>query len=158
MARWLRKSAGVAGALALLLMLFVAVVNLRAPERSELLPPGPSRPITLSDGSSRPLIELVAGLGAGRPAGQDLVDIAEQRLQAGDVAEALALYQSVGADHPRWALCQRRIGWDILARVQDDPLRGVAFVNASLRAQPLDRDAWQDVARVYLSTLGLRPE
>jgi hypothetical protein len=158
MARFLRRRAAVAGVLTLLLILLVAVANLRAAPRSDLLPPEPHRPITLSDGSTRPLIELVSGIGAGRPQGEDLVDLAEARLRAGDIGQALALYQSVGADHPRWADCQRRIGWDILTRERREPTRGVAFVNAALVAEPLQGNGWQDAARVYLCTLGLRPE
>jgi hypothetical protein len=158
MARILRRLTAITGLITIVLLLAIAAVNLKAPARSELLPPEPTRPITLPDGSTRPLIELVSDIGEGLPAGEDLVDLAESRLQAGDVGQALALYQSVGADDPRWAFCQRRIGWDILACQRDDPSRGVAFVNASLIATPFEGNVWQDAARVYLSTLGLRPE
>jgi hypothetical protein len=56
MARFLRRLAAVAGVLTLLLILLVAVANLRAAPRSDLLPPEPHRPITPTDGRPRPLI------------------------------------------------------------------------------------------------------
>ena len=157
MARILRRLAVGGAVVGTALVLCVAVINARAPVRSDLLPPEPTRPIHLADGSTRPLIELVTGIGQGRPEGADLVELAEERRAAGDVEQALALYQSIGEDHPRWAHCQRRVGWDILARGLGDPSRGVAFVNASLLAEPFDGNGWQDAARVYLCTLGLRP-
>jgi hypothetical protein len=156
MPRIVRRTFTLAALVAVALLLVVTVVNVRAPTRTGLLPPDPMRPITLPDGSSRPLIEIVSDIGAGRPAGQDIVDLAERRLRAGDVEQALALYQSVTEDHPRFAFCQRRIGWDILTRGRDEPSRGVAFVNASIAAAPFEGNAWQDAVRVYLSTLGVR--
>jgi len=92
-----------------------------------------------------------AAVGASEPA--SLCDLAEQRLWAGDRAQARALYASVPPEDPGYALAQRRLGWEFQTKLDGDPLAGVASVNRSLRADPLDGNAWQDASRVYLEGL-----
>ena len=52
-----------------------------------------------------------------------------------------------------YGLAQRRLGWEIQTRFEGDPLAGVGSVNRSLRANPLDGNAWQDASRVYLESV-----
>ena len=82
-----------------------------------------------------------------------LCALAEQRLYAGDIAQARALYASVGPGDPEYGRAQRRIGWEIQTKLEGDPLAGVGSVNRSLRADPLDGNAWQDASRVYVESL-----
>ncbi len=82
-----------------------------------------------------------------------LCELAEQRFRAGDLAQARALYASVAPDEPGYSLAQRRIGWEIQTKLDGDPLAGVGSVNRSLRADPMDGNAWQDASRVYVESL-----
>ena len=82
-----------------------------------------------------------------------LCDLAEQRLRGGDIAQAKALYASVAPGDADYGLAQRRLGWEIQTRFEGDPLAGVGSVNRSLRANPLDGNAWQDASRVYLESV-----
>jgi hypothetical protein len=93
------------------------------------------------------------GAAAGASGPVSLCDLAEQRFWAGDRAQARALYASVPPDDPSYALAQRRLGWEFQTKLDGDPLAGVASVNRSLRADPLDGNAWQDASRVYLESL-----
>jgi len=82
-----------------------------------------------------------------------LCALAEQRFYAGDFAQARALYASVAPDDPEYGRAQRRLGWEIQTRLEGNPLAGVGSVNRSLRADPLDGNAWQDASRVYVEGL-----
>ena len=84
----------------------------------------------------------------------DLFELAEHNHELGDLDAALALYRSVPRSHPEYAAAQRIIGWKIYARQLEQPRMGVAYVNRSLRADPLEGNAWQDAYRIYLQALG----
>ena len=90
---------------------------------------------------------------AGEVALPTLCALAEQRFRAGDFAQARALYASVAPDEPGYSLAQRRLGWEIQTKLDGDPLAGVGSVNRSLRADPMDGNAWQDASRVYVESL-----
>jgi tetratricopeptide (TPR) repeat protein len=85
----------------------------------------------------------------------DLYALARYNEALGNTEQALALYRSVPEGHPSFGRTQRRIGWDFYAQELDDPAKGVSFVHASLAENPMDGNAWQDAARVYVHTLGL---
>jgi len=88
------------------------------------------------------------------PADGDIYGLAEFALRQGDHEQALALYRSLPKEHPRYGRAQRRIGWDVYTKGLDDPDRGLAFVNRSVREDPTEGNAWQDAFRVYAATLG----
>jgi hypothetical protein len=88
------------------------------------------------------------------PADGDIYGLAEYALRQGDFDQALALFRSLPKEHPRYGRAQRRIGWDVYTKGMDDPDRGVAFVNRSVRDNPTEGNAWQDAFRVYAATLG----
>ena len=90
----------------------------------------------------------------GPPEG-DLFGLAEWHRGQGSHEQAAALYASVPRGHRQYALAQRRLAWDCYTLGQDEPIRGVAHAHASLSADPLSGNAWQDAARVYAATLGL---
>ncbi len=89
------------------------------------------------------------------PPEDDVFALAEYSRHQGLWDQAHALYRSVPPGDGDYARAQRRLGWDVFARGYDDPGGGVAHVNASLRADPLDGNGWQDASRVYLRTLGI---
>jgi hypothetical protein len=93
------------------------------------------------------------GAAVGAPEPASLCDLAEQRYRAGDRAQAGALYASVPPEDPGYARAQRRLGWEFQTKLDRDPLAGVASINRSLRANPLDGNAWQDASRVNLEGL-----
>jgi len=84
----------------------------------------------------------------------DIYGLAEYALDQGDLDQALALFRSLPEEHPRYGRAQRRIGWDIYTKGLDDPNRGLAFVNRSIRDDPTEGNAWQDAIRVYAATIG----
>ncbi|MHC4846637.1 MAG: tetratricopeptide repeat protein [Planctomycetota bacterium] len=88
------------------------------------------------------------------PADGDIYGLAEFALRQGDYEQALALFRSLPKEHPRYGRAQRRIGWDVYTKGLDDPDRGLAFVNRSVREDPTEGNAWQDAFRVYAATLG----
>lgn len=90
------------------------------------------------------------------PDDADLISLAEFNLASGDTEVAIALLRSVPKDHPQHGKAMRRLGWDCYTRAMDQPGLGVSYVNASLRSDPWDGNAWQDAYRVYLNDLGLR--
>lgn len=83
-----------------------------------------------------------------------LYRLGETALDEGRLDEALALFASIPEEDPYWADAQRCIGWDILAKRKGQPRRAVSYVQAAAMADPLEGNAWQDLARVYAGTLG----
>jgi hypothetical protein len=113
-------------------------------------PAGPGLSGSVLEGAAGGCLD---GAAAGASGPVSLCDLAEQRFWAGDRAQARALYASVPPDDPSYVLAQRRLGWEFQTKLDGDPLAGVASVNRSLRADPLDGNAWQDASRVYLESL-----
>jgi hypothetical protein len=89
------------------------------------------------------------------PSGKTLFSLAEWHRHNGNLDQAQALYESVPASDGQWSRAHRRLGWDVYTKGHDSPARGVAYVHESLRSDPMDGNAWQDAARVYLATVGL---
>lgn len=91
----------------------------------------------------------------GDPRSMDVVDYAAFHLEGGRPEVAAELLRTLPKDDPRYSRAMRRIGWDCYTKGMDDPRRGIAFVNASLRSDPFGGNAWQDASRVYLRSLGI---
>jgi len=84
-----------------------------------------------------------------------LFSLAEWHRQGGHMEQAEALYASIPEGHPHWSRARRRLAWDVYAKGRGEAARGVPLAHESLRSDPLDGNAWQDAARVYLATVGL---
>jgi hypothetical protein len=80
--------------------------------------------------------------------------LADEHLRNGNLDQAEALYLSIPEDHPGYAIARRRLAWDILSEGRGQPERGVDYVHEALLAEPMNDSSWQDLARVYGSTLG----
>ncbi len=89
------------------------------------------------------------------PDATDVYEMAEYEHWNGRPEQAIALYRSVPKDHHSYARAQRHIGWKLYTKELDDPRRGIAFVNASVKADPFDGNAWEDLVRVYAAGIGL---
>ncbi len=166
------------GALLLAGVLFVGVVGavlLRA-DPTALPAPDPALPIRLPDGSTRPLAQVLqlsleaqplVPPGAGPAEAPDaappearsqasvLFELADLAVDEGRLDEAAALYLSIPEGDPLYPHAQRRVGWNVLSVGKRQPRRAVSYVHASLAASPFDNDVWEDVARVYVATLGI---
>jgi len=143
-----------------------AIVNWKAKPIPDLPPPDPALEIHLPGGATAPLGDLVQekhlpqekhlsrakGAEAGAPT---LLQLGISALDLGRTDEALALLRSIPEDDPDYAAAQRHIGWKIYARALHRPEEGVAWVNRGLAHDPLKGNAWQDLCRIYLETLGL---
>lgn len=166
------------GALLLLVLLLAGVVGtvLLRSDPAGLPAPDPALPIRLPDGSSRPLARVLelslegqpllppdagpaeppdgATPGTRSPA-RVLFELADLAVGEGRLDEAAALYLSIPESDPLHAHAQRRVAWNVLSLGKRQPRRAVAYAHAALAASPLDNDVWEDVARVYVATLGL---
>ena len=101
-------------------------------------------------------VEFLAVLNEQRRApASDLYSLAEWHRHGGQIDQAEALYASIPEGHPQWSRARRRLAWDVYTKGHGQPGRGVPLAHQSLRSDPLDGNAWQDAARVYLATLGL---
>ena len=89
------------------------------------------------------------------PSSDDLLGLADYARRQGRPEEALALYLSIPPDDRDYPRAQRNVGWKLYTQELDQPERGVSHVNASVLADPLDGNAWQDAVRVYGQSLGL---
>ena len=92
---------------------------------------------------------------ADNPAPDDLLGLARLARREGRLDQAVALYRSIPPDHHSYARAQRQLGWKLYTQEMHEPTRGIAHVNASVAADPMDGNAWQDLVRVYGSSLGL---
>ena len=88
------------------------------------------------------------------PRTNDLYTVGTHHAWRGSYDLAIECLSRIPRSDPRWADAQRFLGLRVYAR-SGDPRRGVAHVNAALAADPLEGNAWQDAARVYLRTFGI---
>lgn len=131
-------------AIGLLALTLIAIVNMRAKPIPAAPAYDPELRVPLFDHAPARLGDLV---GAGK---FDMLIDAGRALAREDPSRALAILHAIPDEHPRHADALRFIGWHIHAEAGEDPDLGVAYVNASLRADPSNGNAWQDLARVYL--------
>jgi hypothetical protein len=80
--------------------------------------------------------------------------LAEEHLEKGNLDQAEALFLSIREDEPGYAYARRCVAWDILTEGRGQPERAVNYAHEALLADPLNGNSWQDLARVYGSTLG----
>jgi len=136
------------------------IVNWKAEPIPDLPPPDPALEIHLPGGATAPLGDLVrekrSPSGKAAEAGAPtLLQLGISALDLGRTDEALALLRSIPEDDPDYAAAQRHIGWKIYARTLHRPEEGVAWVNRGLARDPFEGNAWQDLCRIYMETLGL---
>ena len=110
---------------------------------------------TSDQGSMQAVLDQLLVENDDPPDGSQPFRLAEWHRRQGQLDDAKAIYLALPASHRNWARAQRRLAWDCFAQADDEPARGVPFANASVAADPLDGNAWQDLARVYAATLGL---
>ncbi len=156
------------------IVLFVIAVNLLTPGIPEVTEAELARPIQMDDGSVVPLRELIARsetLDAGPPEleivpardldgsrmprtvnlfrGRGAFHLGLRRLARGNTSDALAIWRAIPPEHHDYARAQRFIGFKLYDRALGQPAKGVAYVNRSLRSDPLSGNAWQDAVRIY---------
>lgn len=89
------------------------------------------------------------------PDGSDLVELARYERHKGRPEQAVALLRSVPKGHRHYAKAQRDLAWKLYTQELKDPRRGIAHVNESIKADPFDGNAWEDLVRVYGAGIGL---
>jgi hypothetical protein len=80
--------------------------------------------------------------------------LAEEHRNKGNLDQAEALYLSIAEGEPAYGYARRRLAWDVLTKGRGQPERGVEYAHEALVEDPLNGNSWQDLARVYASTLG----
>ena len=84
---------------------------------------------------------------------RNIVEIGHRELDRGRTERALAIWRAVPRDHPHYARAQRYIGYKIYDKKLGQPGQGLAYVNRSMRADPMEGNVWQDAARIYWHAL-----
>ncbi len=151
--------------------------------------PHPSMPITLPDGSSTTLGEILEEAGAQAaapepeaqpeavleqppvpedvfeftfdlnrsflesPDDRDPYRLGREFARLGQFDQAIALLRSVPAGHRQYSRARRYLGWDLYTQELDRPRIGLAFVQDSIRASPLEGNVWQDGYRTLTAAI-----
>jgi hypothetical protein len=84
----------------------------------------------------------------------DLYHVGTHHAWQGNTQLAIECLTRIPRGHPDWSRAQRFLGLRVYAR-NGDPATGVAYVHRALAANPLEGNAWQDAARVYLARMGI---
>ena len=84
----------------------------------------------------------------------DLYHVGTHHAWQGNTQLAIECLTRIPRSDPNWSRAQRFLGLRVYAR-NGDPATGVAYVHRAIAADPLEGNAWQDAARVYLARLGI---
>ena len=103
-------------------------------------------PFIAINATAKPASPVAAASGAVDP---DAFDKGIEAYYDGEYETALGLLTQVPEGHPGYAKAMRFVGWGIYANELGRPEEGVAYVNRSMAADPLDGNVWQDFSRTY---------
>ncbi len=138
-------------------LIAAAPAEAEAPADADSAPANPSPSPPQEEGgpaSAEALAELLGedgpihGSWLRSPDDRDLYRLGRQAAADGNPEQAAALLRSVPSSHPQYARAQRFLGWDLYTQQLDQPRVGLAYANQSVRSNPFDGNAWQDIYRV----------
>lgn len=90
-----------------------------------------------------------------RPSDPLAFDRGMEAYRAEDWHTAIAYFEAVPENDPRFAKAMRWIGWEIYAEELDDPKKGLPYVSRAMLSAPGDGNVWEDFTRTYGSAFGL---
>ena len=103
-------------------------------------------PVIAINATAQPVKPVRVASGSADP---DAFDKGVDAYYAGEYEAALGYLTQVPSTHPEYAKAMRFVGWGIYANELGRPEEGVAYVNRSMAAAPLDGNVWQDLSRTY---------
>jgi len=87
------------------------------------------------------------------PEDRDPYRLGREFARLGQVDQAIALLRSVPPGHRQYSRARRFLGWDLYTQELDKPRIGLAFVQDSIRASPLEGNVWQDSYRTLTAAI-----
>jgi len=87
------------------------------------------------------------------PDDRDPYRLGREFARLGQIDQAIALLRSVPPGHRQYSRARRFLGWDLYTQELDKPRIGLAFVQDSIRASPLEGNVWQDSYRTLTAAI-----